>query len=84
MSADAYDDQLRKMPLGYKVPCPGCVYLEPVSADHSRCGYELPEPYRSWLQLGARKEWRFTSKELNGPFAADANVYHCSMRKVSP
>lgn len=50
-----YDAKVRKMPLGYRLPCAGCVHLKP--NDHPavkyRCAFTLPKIFEGWIKLPA-------------------------------
>jgi hypothetical protein len=85
-----YDSKLRASPLGYSTPCKGCAHLRPRGEDFF-CAYIVPPEVAGWLKLnafGLRRaltetadvgRW-ITAKEVNGPFADDANPYVCSAR----
>lgn len=91
----SYDEMLRAMPLGYRLPCAGCAHLEPRGEDFI-CAFPIPVAVARWMQLRAYgvnpeslsdttdiSRW-ITRKQVYGPFAEDANEYECSARSPTP
>jgi hypothetical protein len=85
-----FDQKVAAMPLGYRLPCRGCVHRVERKVgewtNHFCAYFERVKPPVPMFMFGRYPEHKigWTDKEIDGTSEPDARVYDCAVREGAP